>query len=272
MDKVFVLGLGAQKAGTSWAHGYLAACSGADFGMMKEYHVWDAIDIPECARFAPSWRQMLRDSGFRNRRKFQLFPQTYFDYFANVLNRDGIDMTGDITPSYSGLDAARLAFIQENLMRRSIRCKLMFLMRDPVERCWSAVRMIRRNRQQAGGTHPMPEYDELSAYARSEAAQIRTNYHLTIAAIEQAFAPGDIYLGFFETMMTVPEIQRFSEFFGVPPRPDFAGQKFNVSAKDSALPIAPMRQISHEFRQVYAFCGERFPEVRQHWRGFELAV
>ena len=42
----FVLGLGFQKCGTSWLYRYLQQSEKFDGGELKEYHIWDAIDIP----------------------------------------------------------------------------------------------------------------------------------------------------------------------------------------------------------------------------------
>ena len=42
----FLLGLGAQKAGTAWMHRYLESSPQCDPGFRKEYHVWDALDLP----------------------------------------------------------------------------------------------------------------------------------------------------------------------------------------------------------------------------------
>ena len=48
---VFLLGVGAQKAGTSWLHQQLQQRSDADFGFLKEYHIHDALTIPKLERF-----------------------------------------------------------------------------------------------------------------------------------------------------------------------------------------------------------------------------
>ena len=47
---VFLLGLGAQKAGTTWLHEQLQRRADTDFGVLKEYHVHDARTMPELAR------------------------------------------------------------------------------------------------------------------------------------------------------------------------------------------------------------------------------
>ena len=54
----FVLGLGAQKAGSSWLHAQLNHRRDAEFGFLKEYHIHDALTLPE--------------AGFSNRRQRSL--------------------------------------------------------------------------------------------------------------------------------------------------------------------------------------------------------
>ena len=52
-QKTFVLGVGAQKAGTSWLHHQLASRADTDFGFLKEYHVFDVIFHSEYEYFRP---------------------------------------------------------------------------------------------------------------------------------------------------------------------------------------------------------------------------
>ena len=44
MTKIFILGVGAQKAGTTWLHSQLSTNNSIDFGFRKEYHVFDTIE------------------------------------------------------------------------------------------------------------------------------------------------------------------------------------------------------------------------------------
>ena len=50
-EPTFVLGAGAQKAGTTWLHAYLSHFDDVDFGPIKEYHVWDGLSVPEFIEF-----------------------------------------------------------------------------------------------------------------------------------------------------------------------------------------------------------------------------
>ncbi len=46
-EKIFLLGLGAQKSGTTWLFDYLNGNSHAKFGIFKEYHVLDTNFFPQ---------------------------------------------------------------------------------------------------------------------------------------------------------------------------------------------------------------------------------
>ena len=113
---VFLLGVGAQKAGTSWLHQQLGARLDTDFGFLKEYHIFDALYHPEYACFKPKqpkpwkWRTWQRNRFINN-------PDRYFDYFAKKLSRKKICLTGDITPSYACLTAKTY-----QLIRNSFNC------------------------------------------------------------------------------------------------------------------------------------------------------
>ena len=52
--KTFLLGVGAQKCGTTWVSEYLRKADHSDFGLLKEYHVWDVMSDPIFARYRPS--------------------------------------------------------------------------------------------------------------------------------------------------------------------------------------------------------------------------
>lgn len=270
--KVFLLGLGAQKGGTTWLANYLNRFDEASLGRAKEYHVWDGIDIPECRHWRPGLRAFLSEGRARQRGIFQAFPITYFRYFERLLANPGLRITGDITPSYSGLAEPRVRQIRDEFAARGIRCKALFMMRDPLERCWSAVRMDRRNRARRTGEviDPATEEAELRAYYPSNDAKLRTRYDLTLRTIKAVFDPADTYVGLFETFATTEEVSRFSAFLGLEPRFDSTGEKANVSPKGAPLSPDLEREIVMHFREVYDFCAARFPQVRELWRGYRI--
>ncbi len=198
-------------------------------------------------------------------------PEFYFEYFKGLLDRPGISMTGDITPSYCSLADDVLRTIREGFGRRRVHVKAIFLMRDPVERCWSTVRMHRErgNRRAAlakGVDIALPDADALLQYARTDHARIRTDYPSTLQNMSAVFPKEDAYVGFYENLFTGEQIQRLSAFLGIRSNADFAGSRFNASPKQTELPTDVRDQVRAIFRNVYEEIYREYPCSRSLWK------
>lgn len=145
---IFILGVGAQKAGTSWFHAQLTRCPRVNMGALKEYHVWDARFVELAGNFLFG-----RDVGTLSSRALRATMQwcdgAYERYFARLIDGD-TRWTGDITPSYSMLRAEHFRAVKARLENAGFSVKVVFFMREPVERNWSALRMHRRQQSQRG--------------------------------------------------------------------------------------------------------------------------
>jgi hypothetical protein len=277
LPRTFVLGLGAQKAATSWVHRYLRHYPEASLGAIKEYHIWDVLRVPELGYFSPLTPAARAKSlarlalgrsieGDRLRRRFCQAPESYFDYFAGLLQRPGIRLTGDITPSYGALPAEALREIRAGMEARGATVRAIFLMRDPVERSHSAVRMHKRDRRNREGVDIRLDDDAaLRRYVAGEEARLRGDYARTLAVIDAVFASDEVFFGFYETIFTEGEVRRLSAFFGVQPDLDFVANKVNVSARGGALAPETVRAVQQVFADTYAVCAERFPVTREIW-------
>ncbi len=276
----FLLGLGAQKSGSTWVHSYLAADSNADFGPIKEYHVWDSVHLPEMAHYDHRGRSGLRNAGESLlRRALRRSPSVsavrgalqddlegYFDFFKDLLNRPGIALTGDITPAYAGLPASVLETIRDGFAHRGIPMKAMFLMRDPVTRCVSAAQMNRRKSTRTEAVQLDGDLDTaVLAYAQSPEARLRADYERTVTALRQVFAEDQLFFGFYETIFQRDEIARLSEFAGVASCPEHAERQVNVHAKAEYVGDATQEQLRIIFDPTYKFCAEIYPETKDIW-------
>lgn len=273
--KTFILGLGAQKTGSSWLHRQLANYPHARVGLMKEYHVWDAIGVP-------SYRDFLgRDTFSRDpaqktlRTRLQADPEAYFNHFAELLARDGVTLTCDLTPGYAALPAEVLARIRDGFGRRGIAVKAVFHMRDPFERCWSVVRMARRNAASEGGLKNrakgfVPEALHLALNDRKPRFQHATNYAATLQALSRAFASEDVYVGIYETMFTPKQLESLGAFLGVTFATGAEGQRANATRKSAEIPLWLRRRVVQHYAHVYDYCAQHYPETRDLWPGFTI--
>lgn len=286
--KRFLLGVGCQKGGTTWLHDYLAGHPQCDMGFQKEYHIFDGLDLPDLKAFRGNTRRkisqirqqyglgprrmnpdqtgqgvlppavqreydraVLRDSFYRD-------LNTYADYFRDLAAPDPIRLVGDITPSYAGLGAERLAGVRALLEARGFQVAVVFLMRDPVDRLYSAVRMELRERQRQGkGGNQSASALLRQRYAKPN-NEMRTRYDTTIAALETAFDPGQIHYGFYETLFSDSELQRLTGFLGIEARPADFGARINASPRDEVLDPDVAAEVRRHYAATYDRCMEKF--------------
>ena len=230
----FVLGLGAQKAGSSWLHTQLNRRRDADFGFLKEYHVHDALTLPEAGFSNRRKRSLIKPRTWR-RQRFIAQPQRYYDYFTSLLRRPGIQLTGDITPSYSALSPLTLQEILANFEQREISVRPVFLMRDPIERIISSQRMQLRKQNQLNHDAEVNALRQL-CMERPERVNLRSDYGHTLMALSQVFDPSACFIDLYERLFTPESWQRLCDVLNVPYEvPDWE-QQVNVSRTDTSIP------------------------------------
>jgi hypothetical protein len=268
VDRTFLLGVGAMKAGTTWLHDHLAASPQCQPGLRKEYHVFDSLDLERepyllhrvVAKAHASLDEVAEarptDPTFLVQAAMIADEELYFDYFTALFARSPeTRLTLDITPGYALLSPERLARIRSSFERRGVRAVAAYLMRDPVERIWSQVRMQQRRRPENNpGTA-----EELVAQSYAE----RTAYDVTVRRLDEAFgelAAYAFYEELFDPATAASEVTRLSEFLGIDPHEPDLGAQFNVSPRSAELPESTVRAVAEHFRPTYEFVASRFPD------------
>lgn len=179
------LGIGAQKSGTTWLHAQLRDHPDLFLPDEKEVHHFD-------------WN----------------YARPLAEYGA-IFEHAGDRVAGEITPGYAILPPDRIDFVT----RIMPEVRLVYLMRDPVERAWSQVVM---NAIELGGEDPA-SIDDATWIARLGEPRVRRRGdHLAVLEAWGRRVPADrICLGFFEEIADDPAglLGRVHRFLGVPPRP-----------------------------------------------------
>ena len=240
---------------------------------MKEYHIWDALFIESCKKYLVKNIEEQTLKGVKltpeefERKKdlialrflVQSDSLPYEQYFAELISGK-FNLTGDVTPAYAGLKAETFALIRKRLESVGFKVKVVFLMRDPVERCLSAARMNSRKRQSESVS------ERLKATYSSERMGIRTNYHRTIHELDKVFDSQDVYCGIFEEMFTASSIEKLSNFCGVPTNYAFGLEIVNSGNGSSSIDLALRKEVSNYYSDAYKFCNERFPQTELLWK------
>jgi hypothetical protein len=245
MTATFLLGVGAQKAGTSWLHDYLAGHPDADLSYTKEYHALDGIF--GLAAASPAFANL----------------DAYIRHFTETAARPGVRLVADFTPAYAALPAAALAATAKAARGGGLHPRALFILRDPVERVWSAVRMVR-----AQGKCAAPEEAEDVRLRHTRPAQrVRGDYRATMAALAASFPAGDIYYGLYETLFRGEEIARLMRWLGLAYRAPSFSARINASAKTVPLPRDLQIAIARAHAPAYEAAAAQFgaAEISRLW-------
>ncbi len=268
--KTFLLGLGAQKGGTTWLHRYLADSPQYANGYRKEYHVFDARhleserwmrdrilemaaeELEKARRGEPARADQLHRASMYANHDF------YYDFFAGLLRkRPRFRVTADLTPDYGMLPADRVADIRRQFANRRIRTASVFLMREPVERVWSHIRM--RDQREPDLFDVTAEEVVARDYADPH-YECRTHYEDTLRVIDEVFGPEDRWVGFYEELFDEAPLREICELVGMDfHEPDLATRR-NAYEKQDALPEDVVRTVARHYAGVYEAVAARFPD------------
>lgn len=201
------IGIGAQKAGTTWLYHQIRKHPDVWLPPLKELHYFDrqepkrlinnvfqndskgrtarTLFIRMLLLRQPTW---LFKFLFHNRQKTSHYPSLF---------TPGIeDICGEITPAYG-----RLSF-QEVQHVASIMpdCKVIYLVRNPVERAWSHINMFKRVRKIKASISEknLPDY-------KLERMVKNSMPHTTLYNWESSFGSDKVFVGFFDQIKDDPQ-------------------------------------------------------------------
>ena len=283
----YVFCLGATKAGTSWLHDQLAVHPDCRLRSIKEYHYFTktkpadfaaaiAANAGKIAQLTAKNAGRPVDQGIWARQHIAdlqdydaVLAMGHRDTaaFADLLAVGAAQghVLGDFTPAYALLPETRLA----DLARFAPDTRAIYLIRDPLARLWSHVRMVAERarptdlaeaawgllrRVTGGDTSP-----EASAITQ------RGDYAAILPKLARAFDPSRLLVMFYEDMLTAPGFARICAFLGIADRPaDFsrkvhAGKPLGLNSTDRAAAVRFLRP-------QYKFAAQMFPALPDAWR------
>ncbi len=259
--------IGAQRAGTTWLHRVLRQNQALWLAPVKELHYFDKPDIVRTCLDAKERRRL----GYRRLLSLDPWELRFWlgkrddDWYASLFERarsKGL-ITGEITPAYAVLD--------EDVWRRiksmNPDVKLVFIMRDPLDRAWSAVNNALKKGQFDDGF----SVDKAVARARSGNSSARSSYSATIARLESIFLAEQIHYCFFDDLKERPEqlVTEIFAFLGVEAGdvPRMLPSKAVNSAAGSK-PVPPKFQIemAKAYLPMVSELCRKFDGPPQKWR------
>ncbi|HEY3776691.1 MAG TPA: sulfotransferase [Rhizomicrobium sp.] len=264
-DKTFVLGVGAQKAGTSWLRSYFF--SRDDIYLSRtEMHFFDAkhgLDSPRrTERLLEKASRRKKAIGQNLNLKLEHLKlgsdcTSYKDFFRRQVP-EHVNFFGEITPSYSLIGEAGYREVRE--IFRNVR--IIFIMRDPVERFYSHVRMNRSRRISAQSPQ-----DDVLRRLECDSYVDRSRYQVTISNLENVFSRNELLYLFYETLFTPQTIHNLCAFAGMEVVDAKFDEVVNSGGPRDRMPEEVDRQVRAAFDETYKFCAHRFGDsLPRQWR------
>ncbi|MGO1120750.1 sulfotransferase [Rhodovibrionaceae bacterium A322] len=183
------LGIGAQKAGTSWLFQQLRQHPQVAFPGGKEIHFWD-----QKKHKGLSWYR-------------EIFQRP--DEGSNGLPI----RRGEITPAYAGLPEAVIA----EMARHFPDLKLLYLLRNPIDRAWSSAEMARMRSELRSDEVSDQWYQD---HFLSDGSRQRGDYLLNLQAWQQHFPKDQLLLLDYENIKRNPRqlLRRVARHLDIDPQ------------------------------------------------------
>ncbi|MCP3870762.1 MAG: sulfotransferase [Gammaproteobacteria bacterium] len=219
--------IGAQKAGTTWLHKNLKSHPEIWLPPEKEIHFFDFPPLIPFffLLFAPDsgirhWglNRMKRD--YRKVRSGEQSLSWYLSYYLQIRTRkwyfslftpESTQIPGETTPRYAPLSESKIAQVHELLPD----IKIIYLLRNPIERAWSDLAMYHSPRFGKAGLETTDQQQILN-FLRNSQHLASSKYFDILMRWEKHYPAARIFVGFQQQIIDAPDqllidIYRFLE-------------------------------------------------------------
>jgi hypothetical protein len=270
--------IGAQKAGTTWLHRNLQAHPRIWMPKEKELHYFDEKLGAKTSLRSKLWGERVMDQRWRRQVRRQMdryskfsasdfaWDLRYFlgswndDWYASLFAQGGARTVGETTPDYSVLVRKRIAHVRSIMPH----VKLIFMMRNPIERAWSQCLMDVRGRNLADVTDR-----EFFAHFESKRSRMFGDYARTLQNWGAFFSEEQIFVGFLEDVHFHPNrlLARLYRFLNVDPSVDYRVIRRKIHSRDvETMPTRLAVGLAEGYLEDTRALERRFGGYASFWR------
>ena len=289
-DPTLLICVEATKAGTSWMYSYLHGHAACHVQSVKECHYFSKFNPKKLMRQPKVLDRRLvqyearlieAEAADDIIRSFSLSRRiddtkalimalsaersddsAYLEYLQAGRMDDTVLL--DVMPAYALLEPTEIASISA----LPIRVKLQYLMRDPLERLWSHVRMVAKRSLKEGQDFLLTCQDILQRvlYNQEEAhIVIRGDYKSNISRFASVSDHSQFQIGFSENLQDGPKFDAMCFYWGIEAISPSQIKRAHVGL---AAPFPEgLRRHTLEFLMAqYDFVADNFAELPENWR------
>ncbi len=239
-DPTFLYCVGATKAGTSWLYRTLHEHPECHVRAVKEVHYWDTFDAEkrdkqvvmldanllkfkaqreDALAAEQGWKVRNMDRRIRDMGDLitMLNADRSHDLAYGRYMIDGLGdaaLVADMTPGYATVDVG----IYQRMVADNPAARVLFLIRDPLARLWSHVRMQAKRQMLDGEDYSEKANNTLwRVLNKGQETHLleRGDYKGTIEKLRQVIPAKQLMVAFTESMFTVPGLAKICEFLRI---------------------------------------------------------
>ena len=274
----FFVCVGAQKAGTTWLARTLFSHPDLFMTPVKELHYFDHLagisqhlnDRKRRSRnrkyHTKRWTQPQRWREFSGQREwYRSYMKNPIDddwYRSLFAHRSGRVFAGEATPEYALIGRAGF----QHLRSLAPNAKILYILRNPVERAWSQLlHHCRKTKIDAGGL----SQDDLVGIVTARDFAPHGDYLSVLADLDAVFEASQLRVEFYEDIHAdrPAALARICDFIGIDaralPQEDLE-RRYNRS-QSAVMPQAFHEYLQREFAATADAVGKQLGHVPQAW-------
>lgn len=266
------IGIGMQKAGTTWLAANLGRHPSVWTPPIKEIHYFDEVHVN------PDWYQRRQGASLNNlkwlrahnsnlppkviskeiafwqhMRKRHINDIWYQSIWSSFHDSDK-KAIGEITPDYSILPLEGV----QHVYKLAPDAKIIILLRDPIDRNWSSVRMYAKEQH----INPLECYKAQFIIDRSRIIQMLNTW-------EKTYSEDKFFIAFYEDIRTKPYwlLRSICNFLKIDFKREYfphAREKVHVG-KGMEMPNNILEYYKKEFYDDISFARDRFQGYAETW-------
>lgn len=283
-----MFGIGATKAGTSWLYRYLRSHPECRMPAVKELHYFNTTDAEaiqlQAANLNSKADKFLSQSedhdGVRklntlmSSEEYRVASEViksdreghsaYREFLLDSATEDGAKLAGDITPAYALLPEETLREMSD----LTSETRFLYIMRDPVDRLWSNIRMNASRRLEEGRS--LNEFsntilERVVKRGQHPALMQRSDYASTLEKLDNAVPESNRKVLFFERLFFDSTIRDICGFLGISYHPADLEKKVHAGRSTAMRPdlkIAARALLDDQYKAV----ERRFGDLPVRWK------
>ena len=266
------LGIGAHKAGTTWLHHQLSQHKQVWLPPLKELHFFDRSTEYPSPNYLSATSPMPRFFGtqpWQSKRMLQVFKYYikstlglkfkesvwwrkilfgHYDktWYCNLFSQaSSYQITGEVTPAYSILkskDVSEIKCINPHV-------KLIFLIRNPIDRAWSAIRF---NSDRGYSNINLESSKEIIQALKKPGTMLRGDYERTLNVYLEYFDASQILICFYDAIQKDPVnlMSSITDFLGIG---SFEKSSIDSRKRFNRSPQSLMpKEVTHFLSETYS--------------------